>query len=172
MCSTCVDQCSYLYKKFKSIHIKWMCLFKRLGLNCSIHLDYFYNLFMNLLCWWNGLSMKRFLLKYLYLFQVLWVWRTCNWQSCYFWMNYHFIIRLSLRVRRRLVTPAERLWSSRVNRPASSSPTASACSGGSSRATWRDSTAKVQRVAVAFLLKCIFRSINVSGDIFWSKWPK
>lgn len=136
-----------------------MCLFKRLGLNCSVHLDYFYNLFMNL-CWWNGLSMKRFCL-----FQVLWVWRTCNWQLLFLdeLSRLSFIIRLSLRVRRRLVTPAERLWSSRVDRPASSSPTASACSGGSSRATWRDSTAKVQRVAVAFLLKCIFRSINVSG---------
>lgn len=51
-----------------------MCLFKRLGLNCSIHLDCFYSLFMNLLCRWNGLSMKRFLLKYLNLFQVLRVW--------------------------------------------------------------------------------------------------
>ncbi len=45
----CIDQCLCVNRsQIKSVHhIKRFCLYTRLDLNCSIHMDYFYDVFMN-----------------------------------------------------------------------------------------------------------------------------
>jgi len=74
-----------------------------------------------------------------------------------------FCYRVTQMRRRRLGKPAEKLWTSLVSMPGSSSPTASGSSGGNWETTWRNWIAKVQ-TSPSHTLKFLFGTI-----LYWCK---